>query len=105
MAASQSFRSRKAKSDRRCAPIQNAKGKSNYDFGSSNPMQSAQRKFTQTSSEEYLQMEAQSPVKHEYIDGQIYAFAGASDRHVTIPLNLATLLRSHVRGSDRVRLD
>jgi Uma2 family endonuclease len=49
--------------------------------------------------EEYLQMEAQSPVKHEYIDGQIYARAEASDPHVTIAGNLATLLRSHVRGS------
>ena len=49
--------------------------------------------------EEYLQMEEQSPVKHEYINGQIYAMAGASDPHVTIALNLATLLRSHVRGS------
>jgi Uma2 family endonuclease len=49
--------------------------------------------------EEYLHLEEQSPVKHEYIDGQIYAMAGASDPHVTIALNLATLLRSHVRGS------
>ena len=49
--------------------------------------------------EEYLQIEAQSPVKHEYIDGQIYAMAGASDPHVTIAGNLFALLRSHVRGS------
>ncbi len=49
--------------------------------------------------DEYLQLEEQSPVKHEYIDGQIYAMAGASDPHVTIALNLATLLRNHVRGS------
>ena len=49
--------------------------------------------------DEYLHLEAQSNVKHEYIDGQIYAMAGASDSHVTIALNLATLLRSHVRGS------
>jgi Uma2 family endonuclease len=49
--------------------------------------------------EEYLQMEAQSPVKHEYIDGQIYAMAGASDPHVTIAGNLFALLRSHVRSS------
>jgi Uma2 family endonuclease len=53
----------------------------------------------QLTPDEYLQMEAQSPVKHEYIDGQIYAMAGASDPHVTIAGNLATLLRSHVRGS------
>ena len=49
--------------------------------------------------EEYLQIEAQSPIKHEYIDGQIYAMAGASDPHVTIAGNLFALLRSHVRGS------
>ncbi|OKH40557.1 hypothetical protein NIES2119_02795 [[Phormidium ambiguum] IAM M-71] len=50
-------------------------------------------------SEEYLEMEEQSPIKHEYIDGQIYAMAGASDSHVTIAGNLFALLRSHIRGS------
>jgi Uma2 family endonuclease len=51
------------------------------------------------SADEYLQLEAESPAKHEYIDGEAYAMAGASDVHVTIALNLATLLRSHVRGT------
>ncbi|MBW4507659.1 MAG: Uma2 family endonuclease [Scytonematopsis contorta HA4267-MV1] len=49
--------------------------------------------------EEYLQMEEKSDVKHEYIDGEIYAMAGALDPHVTIALNLASSLRNHVRGS------
>lgn len=49
--------------------------------------------------DQYLQMEDVSNIKHEYIDGQIYAMAGASDPHVTIALNLASDLRSHVRGS------
>ncbi|WP_339458513.1 Uma2 family endonuclease [Nodularia spumigena] len=49
--------------------------------------------------EEYLEMEERSDIKHEYIDGYIYAMAGALDSHVTIALNLATLLRNHVRGS------
>ena len=49
--------------------------------------------------DEYLELEDRSDTKHEYIDGQVYAMAGASDNHVTIALNLATLLRSHVRGS------
>jgi Uma2 family endonuclease len=49
--------------------------------------------------EEYLHQEKHSDVKHEYIDGYVYAMAGAIDSHVTIALNLATLLRSHVRGS------
>ena len=50
--------------------------------------------------DDYLQLEAQSDTKHEYIDGEVYAMAGASDRHVTIALNLATLLRSHIRGTN-----
>ncbi|MGC1395566.1 MAG: Uma2 family endonuclease [Coleofasciculaceae cyanobacterium] len=49
--------------------------------------------------EEYLNIEEQNPIKHEYIDGQIYAMAGASDAHVTIAGNLFALLRSHLRGS------
>ena len=40
-----------------------------------------------------------SPVKHEYIQGQIYAMAGASDAHVRICTNLAAMLRNHVRSS------
>jgi Uma2 family endonuclease len=48
---------------------------------------------------EYLQLEEHSLEKHEYIDGYIYAMAGASDPHVTIAGNLAVLLRNHLRGS------
>jgi len=50
------------------------------------------------SPEDYLAGEETSPIKHEYIDGQVYAIAGASDAHVTICLNLASALRNHVRG-------
>ena len=49
--------------------------------------------------EEYLQMEKNSPVKHEYINGEIYAMAGATDTHVTIAGNIFALLLSHLRGS------
>ncbi|MGK7931165.1 MAG: Uma2 family endonuclease [Microcystaceae cyanobacterium] len=49
--------------------------------------------------EEYLIFEEKSKVKHEYKDGEVYAMAGASDTHVTIALNIASLLRNHVRGS------
>ncbi|HLP88683.1 MAG TPA: Uma2 family endonuclease [Nostocaceae cyanobacterium] len=51
------------------------------------------------SPEEYLELEKSSPIKHEYIQGQIYAMAGASDAHVTITANLVTLLRNHIRGT------
>lgn len=49
--------------------------------------------------EEYLQAEKSSPIKHEYIQGQIYAMTGASDAHVTITANLVALLRNHIRGT------
>lgn len=49
--------------------------------------------------QDYLAGEELSFIKHEYIDGQIYAMTGASDAHVTIAGNLFALLRSHVRGS------
>jgi Uma2 family endonuclease len=51
------------------------------------------------SPEEYLEGEKVSEIKHEYIDGQVYAMAEASDAHVTIVGNLFILLRNHLRGS------
>ena len=49
------------------------------------------------SPEEYLAAEADSPTKHEYRDGEVYAMAGGTDAHVTIALNLWALLRGHLR--------
>ena len=49
--------------------------------------------------EEYLQLETASDIKHEYIDGEVYAMAGATDTHVTIAGNIFALLLSHLRGS------
>lgn len=49
--------------------------------------------------EVYLAQEQDSPIKHEYRNGEVYAMAGASDAHVTLALNMATQLRNHVRGS------
>ncbi|MGB3239906.1 MAG: Uma2 family endonuclease [Geitlerinemataceae cyanobacterium] len=55
--------------------------------------------YTYLTPEEYLKLEEQSDIKHEYIDGYVYAMAGASDAHVTVALNLAANLRNHLRGS------
>lgn len=49
--------------------------------------------------EQYLALEEKSPVKHEYINGYIYAMAGASDPHVTVTGNIFTMIRNHLRGS------
>ncbi|HEY9816824.1 MAG TPA: Uma2 family endonuclease [Candidatus Obscuribacterales bacterium] len=51
------------------------------------------------SPDNYLHLEAESPIKHEYIDGYAYAIAGATDAHVTISLNLVAMLRNHLQGS------
>lgn len=49
------------------------------------------------SPEEYLEGEKISDLKHEYIEGQVYSMAGASDAHVTIVGNLLSLLRLKIR--------
>lgn len=48
--------------------------------------------------EDYLEIERISPIKHEYIQGQIVAMAGASKAHVIITGNLSALLINHLRG-------
>ena len=55
-------------------------------------------KSASLSVEEYLAGEPASEVRHEYLGGTVYAMAGASVDHNTISLNLATSLRSHLRG-------
>ena len=51
------------------------------------------------SPEEYLKLEELSLVKHGYIQGEIYAMAGATESHVTICVNLVKTLTDHVRGN------
>lgn len=48
--------------------------------------------------EEYLEIERVSPIKHEYLQGQLVAMAGASKAHVIITGNLSALLVNHLRG-------
>ncbi|MTW20263.1 Uma2 family endonuclease [Allochromatium palmeri] len=49
--------------------------------------------------EEYLAGEEIADVKHEYIAGEVFAMAGATEEHVTISGNVFAMLRSHVRGT------
>jgi len=46
---------------------------------------------------DYLQSEQESEIRHEYIDGQVYAMVGASDRHGLILNALAFALTPAVR--------
>ncbi len=47
---------------------------------------------------DYLEIERISPIKHEYIQGQVLAMAGASKAHAIITGNLSALLVNHFRG-------
>lgn len=50
--------------------------------------------------EDYLEGEKVGEIRHEYIDGEIYAMSGFSKRHNEINGNLLEALRSHLKGSD-----
>lgn len=51
------------------------------------------------SEEEYLQGELYSDVKHELIDGEVYAMAGCSKNHERIAGNVFVKLHTHLQNS------
>ncbi|MEK6324154.1 MAG: Uma2 family endonuclease [Acidobacteriota bacterium] len=53
-------------------------------------------KLQRLSVAEYLEAEKDTPVRHEYIDGQIYAMAGSSDRHNRVAGNFYNRLDDHL---------
>jgi len=55
-------------------------------------------KLTYLSEQDYLTYELTADVRHEYVDGQLYAMAGAGERHNRITLNIAFQLRAAARG-------
>ena len=48
--------------------------------------------------EEYWYGEENSPIRHEFFEGQIYAMAGAGANHTDISSNLITSLTTQLRG-------
>lgn len=57
-----------------------------------------QAQVSKLSEEAYLEGERASPVRHEYLAGEVFAMAGASKAHNTIAGNVFALLRSGLRG-------
>lgn len=49
--------------------------------------------------EDYLRLEERGEIRHEYVDGEVYAMSGASRRHNTIAINATLRLRAQARGS------
>lgn len=55
-------------------------------------------KISYITEQDYLAYELAADCRHEYLDGQIYAMAGANERHNRISLNIAFHLRAAARG-------
>lgn len=54
---------------------------------------------TDISEAEYLAGEQRATIRHEYVDGKVYAMAGTSLRHNDIAMNIAFALRLAARGT------
>jgi Uma2 family endonuclease len=49
--------------------------------------------------EEYLEFEKTSEVRHEFLDGFVFAMAGGTDNHNSITLNVTTAIRPKTRAT------
>ncbi|SRR6266404_2791610 len=48
--------------------------------------------------EEYLESEKDGTIRHEYVDGEVYAMSGVSKRHNRVATNLTVELSARLRG-------
>lgn len=48
--------------------------------------------------QEYLVWEEEQQLRYEYINGEVVAMTGGTIPHNQVAVNLATLLKSHLRG-------
>ena len=48
--------------------------------------------------EEYFEWEAGQTMRHEYLNGEVYAMSGGTINHSKIAANLTFILKSHLRG-------
>jgi Uma2 family endonuclease len=62
-------------------------------------MIAAREHFPRLTPEEYFAWEEQQLVRHEYIDGEVYAMSGGTIDHSDIAGNFLVLLKAHLRGS------
>ena len=56
------------------------------------------QKLEYLSVENYLRMEEQGEVRHEYVHGRVYALVGGTARHNIITTTIAAELRQHLQG-------
>ena len=58
-----------------------------------------QPNYEQWSIEDYFALASESDIKHEYIDGEVYAMSGGTASHSKIIYNLGGLLFAQLRNS------
>jgi Uma2 family endonuclease len=61
---------------------------------------SLQRALAVFTSDEYLALERQSEIRHEFLDGTVYAMAGESPTHSAICFNLNVAVGMQLRGTN-----
>jgi Uma2 family endonuclease len=54
--------------------------------------------FNRMTPQKYLNWEETQEFKHEYVDGEVFAMTGGTIPHNLIALNLASILKAHLRG-------
>jgi Uma2 family endonuclease len=62
-------------------------------------MVAAREHFPKLTPAEYLDWEEQQELRHEYLNGEVYAMTGGTMNHSQIAGNFTTLLNIHLRGS------
>ena len=58
-----------------------------------------EKKLHYLSVEDYLKNEETAKVRHEFVDGQIFAMVGTNLRHNIIASNLQAIIQTYLRGS------
>jgi Uma2 family endonuclease len=61
-------------------------------------MVAIQERFPRFTPEEYFAWEEQQELRHEYINGEVYAMTGGTINHSRIAANFIGLLSAHLRG-------
>ena len=51
------------------------------------------------SAQDFLNWDENQTIRHEFVDGEVFAMAGAEDWHLTVTLNIAMALRQHFAGT------
>ena len=51
------------------------------------------------SAQDFLNWDETQTIRHEFVDGEVFAMAGAEDWHLTVTLNIAMALRQHLAGT------